>query len=352
MIAGDALTNLRPAPPRAVFPFLTPPVRAALQYIAFVYGGQIWRVPAGGGEALPLTSALFYATQPVWSADSRLIAFASMRHGNADVFVMPAAGGDIRRLTFHSGKDTPYAFSPDGVAVYFGSARLGDAKEALGGYSLGGAGQLYSVPVAGGRERLMIPLQALDVAPSPDGRTLLYTSRPSQENEWRKHAVSEAARDIWAFDTTNATHRQITTFRGEDRDALWSADGKTVYYLSERSGSFNVRRQPFDGGGEPVQVTFHKNHPVRFLSRTDNDDMVYGYDGEIWKLPKSAKEPTPVKVRIAQGTMLAGAFYAKVNDAATEDATASLGVYYDHTFTGAGDADHQCSEVWPGGPRR
>ena len=35
------------------------------QHIAFVYGGQIWRVPAGGGEALPLTSALFYATQPV-----------------------------------------------------------------------------------------------------------------------------------------------------------------------------------------------------------------------------------------------------------------------------------------------
>ena len=40
------------------------------QHIAFVYGGQIWRMSAGGGEALPLTSALFYATQPVWSADS------------------------------------------------------------------------------------------------------------------------------------------------------------------------------------------------------------------------------------------------------------------------------------------
>jgi len=98
------------------------------QSIAFVYGGQIWRVPAGGGEALPLTSALFYATQPVWSADSRKIAFASMRHGNADVFVMPARGGDIQRLTFHSSNDVPYAFSPDGAAVYFGSVRLGDGS--------------------------------------------------------------------------------------------------------------------------------------------------------------------------------------------------------------------------------
>ena len=295
------------------------------QSIAFVYGGQIWRVPAGGGEALPLTSALFYATQPVWSADSRKIAFASMRHGNADVFVMPARGGDIQRLTFHSSNDVPYAFSPDGAAVYFGSVRLGDAQEAFGGYSLGGAGQLYSVPVAGGRERLVIPLQALDVAPSPDGRTLLYTNRPSQENEWRKHAVSEAARDIWAFDTKDATHRQITTFRGEDRDALWSADGKSIYYLSEQSGSFNVWRRPFAGEGEPVQVTFHQHHPVRFLSRTNQDDLVYGYDGEIWKLPKGAKEPARVKVRIAQGSLLAGAFYAKVNDAATEIASSPDG---------------------------
>lgn len=295
------------------------------QYIAFVYGGQIWRVPAGGGEALPLTSALFYATQPVWSADSSQIAFASTRHGNADVFVMPARGGDIQRLTFHSSNDAPYAFSPDGQSVYFGSVRLGDAQEAFGGYSLGGASQLYSVPVGGGRERLVIPLQALDVAPSPDGRTLLYTNRPSQENEWRKHAVSEAARDIWAFDTKDATHRQITTFRGEDRDALWSADGKTVYYLSERSGSFNIWRQPFDGEGEPVQVTFHQNHPVRFLSRTDTDDLVYGYDGEIWKLAKGAKEPARVEVRIAQGSLLAGTFYAKVNDAATEIAASPDG---------------------------
>ena len=295
------------------------------QHIAFVYGGQIWRVPASGGEALPLTSALFYATQPVWSADSRKIAFASMRHGNADVFVMPARGGDIQRLTFHSSNDTPYAFSPDGASVYFGSVRLGDAQEAFGGYSLGGAGQLYSVPVAGGRERLVIPLQALDVAPSPDGRTLLYTNRPSQENEWRKHAVSEAARDIWAFDTKDATHRQITTFRGEDRDALWSADGKSIYYLSEQSGSFNVWRRPFTGKEEPVQVTFHKNHPVRFLSRTDQDDLVYGYDGEIWTLAKGAKEPARIEVQIAQGAMLAGSFYAKVNDAATEIAASPDG---------------------------
>ncbi|MFZ1830933.1 MAG: hypothetical protein WAW42_19655 [Candidatus Competibacteraceae bacterium] len=139
------------------------------QHIAFVYGGQLWRVPAAGGEALPLTSAEFIASNPVWSPDSRSIVFSANRHGNADVFIMPAKGGEIRRLTTHSQADTPQAFTPDGKSVYFGSVRLDDAKKAHGGYNLGEARQLYSVPVAGGREQLVIPLQALDVAPTRRG---------------------------------------------------------------------------------------------------------------------------------------------------------------------------------------
>jgi tricorn protease len=88
------------------------------QHIAFVYGGQLWRVPAGGGEALPLTSAEFIASNPVWSPDSRSIVFSANRHGNADVFIMPAKGGEIRRLTTHSQADMPQAFTPDGKSVY------------------------------------------------------------------------------------------------------------------------------------------------------------------------------------------------------------------------------------------
>ncbi len=295
------------------------------QHIAFVYGGQLWRVPAGGGEALPLTSALFSASTPVWSPDGQRIAFSATRHGNADVFIMPAAGGDIRRLTTHSAADTPYAFSPDGKAVYFGSMRLGDPKVAFGGQLMGASIQLYSIPAAGGRERLVIPVPALDASPSPDGRFILYTNLSSSENEWRKHAVSEATRDIWVYDTQNGAHRPLTTWRGEDRDAVWSADGKSIYWLSERSGSFNVWKQAVEGEAKPAQVTFHTTHPVRFLSRTNQNDLVYGYDGEIWKLAHDAKEPRRVEVRISQGSLLGGSFFAKMNEEVSELAASADG---------------------------
>lgn len=329
LVAGLLLATL-PAPLPAQSPerplwLRQPAVSPDGKYIAFVHGGQLWRVPSGGGEAVSLTSARFAASAPVWSPDSQQIAFSSDRHGNADVFVMPAAGGEARRLTTHSMPDQPTAFSADGKWVYFQSTRLGDARTAYGGALMGGSTQLYAVPAAGGREKLVIPIPALQARPSPDGRYLVYTSLNAPENEWRKHAVSEAARDLWIFDTKDNSYRQFTNWRGEDRDGWFSADGKTIYWLSERSGSFNVWRQAASGEGQPEQLTQHQKHPVRFLSRTAKDDLVYGFDGEIWKLAVGTREPQRVEIRISQGNQLGGTFFVQLKDEITEMVTSRDG---------------------------
>src|ERR1700730_3958261 len=73
------------------------------QTILFSYKGDIYKVPAAGGTAVPLTISESYEFAPVWSHDGGWIAFASDRYGNFDVFIMPASGGGRRRLTFHSG---------------------------------------------------------------------------------------------------------------------------------------------------------------------------------------------------------------------------------------------------------
>ena len=59
--------------------------------IAFGYRGDIYLVPAKGGQAAPLTIHDAHDFMPVWSHDGKQIAFASDRHGNFDVFVNGAA---------------------------------------------------------------------------------------------------------------------------------------------------------------------------------------------------------------------------------------------------------------------
>jgi len=251
------------------YPAISPDGR----WIAFSYRGDLWRVAAGGGEARPLTSHVGYERSPVWSPDSRRIAFASDRHGNFDVFVMDRDGGAATRLTFHSANDTPSAFSRDQGRVIFSSRRR-DAPEA----SIGPAwvGELYAIPVDGGRPKQLLTTPAERARFSPDGGRMVYQDWKGWENYWRKHHVSAVTRDIWVYDRASKTHTRMTRWRGEDRDPVWVTDG--IFFLSERGGSFNVYKL----AEPPVQVTKHARHPVRFLSAADDGTLCYAYNGELW----------------------------------------------------------------------
>ena len=91
--------------------------------IAFGYKGDIYVVDATGGNAQPLTIHEAQDMLPVWSHDSKTIAFASDRYGNFDVYTVPAIGGTASRITFNSANDYPFDFSKDDKKIIFGSSR-------------------------------------------------------------------------------------------------------------------------------------------------------------------------------------------------------------------------------------
>src|SRR5690606_15163813 len=68
--------------------------------IAFVSGGDIWSVPASGGEARLLVSHPATESRPLFSPDGRFLAFVSDRTGNGDIYVLELATGEVRRLTY------------------------------------------------------------------------------------------------------------------------------------------------------------------------------------------------------------------------------------------------------------
>ena len=109
-IAAAAGVAAAPASPEWLrYPSISPDGKT----IVFTYKGDLYRVPAAGGTAAPLTLHEAHDFMPVWSHDGKWVAFASDRFGNFDVFVMPAEGGEVRRLTYHSAAEYPYAFSND-----------------------------------------------------------------------------------------------------------------------------------------------------------------------------------------------------------------------------------------------
>ena len=91
--------------------------------IAFCYQGDLWVVPAEGGEARRLTAHPAIESYPLWSPDGNWIAFTSDRNGNDDVFALPLNGGALRQLTFDSDSEYVSDWAEDGSAVIVHSRR-------------------------------------------------------------------------------------------------------------------------------------------------------------------------------------------------------------------------------------
>jgi len=319
LFAVCATAAAQTAPSWLRYPVISPDGKT----IVFTYKGDLYRVPSGGGTAVPLTLHEAHDYMPVWSHDGKTIAFASDRFGNFDIFVMPAAGGQPRRLTFHSASELPFSFSPDDKDVLFGAARSDTAANRL--FPTGSQPELYKVPVAGGRAVQILATPAEDARYSRDGRFLIYHDKKGGENEWRKHHTSAIARDIWVYDTQSARHHKITTFAGEDRSPVYTDDEKAFYYLSEESGSFNVHRMGA-GGGASTQVTRFKTHPVRFLSLAADGTLCFGYDGAIYTQPPAAgASPRLVPVALASDSRANNEIVVPVSGGAREFAVSPNG---------------------------
>jgi tricorn protease len=263
--------------------------------IAFTYKGDLYKVSSTGGTAQQLTFHEAHDFMPSWSKDGKQISFASDRYGNFDVFIMDANGGQAKRLTYHSVDEFPFSFTSDNKSVLFGGVRQDDVIHRQ--YPTASQPELYSVPTKGGRIEQEFTIPAEYVQSSRDGMKMIYHDKKGGENEWRKHHKSSVARAIWIYDKKTNKHQQLSTFYGENRNPVFADQEKTIYYLSEESGNFNVHKMPVSEKGKSTQITNFKKFPVRFLSSSNNGLLSFGYDGELY-IMQSGGQPKKVDVII------------------------------------------------------
>ena len=259
------------------------------QTIAFSYKGDVFTVPASGGQARQLTSNAAYDSYPIWSPDGKKIAFASSREGSLDIFVMDKFGGEPKRLTTRSTNETPIAWR-DNEHILFSAAIMPTAKSIF--FASSQFPQVYEVNLKGDRPKLFSVVNMEDLSINQKGE-ILYHDKKGYEDAFRKHHRSPITRDIWL--NQNGKFTKLTTFNGEDRTPRWAPDGESFYYLSEEDGTFNVYKRGVKSANK-TQITHHTKHPVRYLSVAQNGRICYSYDGEIYTQMGSA---APQKVNVS-----------------------------------------------------
>lgn len=260
--------------------------------IAFCYKGDIFLVNSEGGRATQLTTHPAYDSRPVWSPDNKTLAFVSARDGAMDLFTIAVTGGTPTRLTNFSGASAvPECFTPDGKKIIYRSKILPDRQYGQFPFE----SQLWSIPVSGGRPEQFLTFSAYSLCFNKAGNKIFYHDQKGFEDEWRKHHTSSVCRDIWMHDLQTGKFTNLTCKEVEDRYPVLSADDKTLYFLSERFGDFNVCSMSIDAPEKITQLTHFKKHPVRFLTRSNEDLLCFFFDGEIYTMKPGG---SPQKVNI------------------------------------------------------
>ena len=263
--------------------------------VVFVYAGDLWMASTEGGSATRLTAHPGLEVFPKFSPDGQWVAFTGQYDGDEQVYVVPAAGGVPRQLTWYPARgplaprwgydNQVYDWAPDGRAVLFRSLRystdLSDSR-------------LFLVSIEGG---LPTPLPMPESGAgdlSPDGTRVVYSPLFRDFRTWKRYEGGWA-QELYVFDRETHNVEQVTDHPRADRDPMWIEN--SIYFTSDRDGTLNL--YGFDlGTRETTQLTTSDRWDVRWPGDDGRNQIVYELNGELQLFTLDEGESRPIVIMV------------------------------------------------------
>jgi Tol biopolymer transport system component len=172
---------------------------------------DLYVIPAGGGQERRLTRDRAEDTLARWTPDGRRILFTSKRTGNYQLFEVPASGGAPRRVRHNAATEYQADTAPDGRSIAFISNLDGPERLLVQNLETGAVREL----VRHGRDTIFGNPDW-----SPDGRFITYSSN------------FRIGHQIYVVEVATGKERRISGLTTGGCEAQFSPDGKKVVYVS------------------------------------------------------------------------------------------------------------------------
>ncbi|MEP1449018.1 MAG: PDZ domain-containing protein [Paraglaciecola sp.] len=253
-------------------------------HIVFVHAADIWITDLSGKNTKRLTSTAAVESHPHFSPDGKTIAFSSNRSGTDSVYVMPTAGGQATRLSWHASGGSVRGWTPDGQKILFASGRDTAPRP---------INRLWTIPVNGGSAGLVLNQWAYNGAYSGDGKKMVIDRMSRWDGEWRNYRGGQNT-PLVVIDLDTLKETMIDSDSTIDIEPVWVND--TVYFLSDRDWvsnvwSYSVKRKRLK------QITEFKNADVKQLS-TNGKQLVLEQNGDLFTFDLASKQLQKLSINL------------------------------------------------------
>ena len=271
--------------------------------IAFVHGGDIWVVPARGGEARLLVAHAANDSRPIYSPDGARVAFISNRSGSPDVWVLTLADASLRRLTFDDGNEQLDGWSRDGRWVYY-STTAHDISSMSDVYRVRSEG---GTPMPVAADRYASEFMA---APAPNGDAVAIVGRGFALSQWWRKGHSHLDEsELWVVraDGSNAPRYEQIAQRGAKQQwPMWGAgaNATSLYFVSDRSGAQNLWMKPAQGTAQPL-TTFRDGRVMWPTMASNGNTIAFERDFGIWTYDVASRSAREVPITV-KGVAIGG----------------------------------------------
>jgi Tol biopolymer transport system component len=215
--------------------------------LAFVSDGGLWMLPLHGkvnpdiaGEPVRLADVPDIwdnGSLMAWSADGKWIAVNSMAEDEASVYMVPASGGEPRRVDLpdRGGHAWSYrlSLSPDGGTLAFSALELGTREEVPESHSR----YIYTIPTAGGEPVRVSSGWGRLPSFSPDGKHIAYVGYRERADRSENAEHSGYDGDLWIVSPTGGNPMRLASVDGRLRGPAWSPDGAYIAAHYEPGGT-------------------------------------------------------------------------------------------------------------------
>jgi len=264
------------------------------QTVVFSFEGDLWKAAVKDGQATRLTAMQGYETNPKISPDGKWIAFTGRQFGNADVFIMPLAGGEIKQLTFHSGNDDVNSWSWDSQKIYFTSTRTGQ----ISGYTVGING---GTPQRLFGDHFFLYDHGLFEHPS-SGEIFFNDTWESSNQIARKRYKGPFNPDIQSYNIKTKQYKKYTDWEGKDFATTIDKHGNIYFISDEANGEYNL--YTFDKDKKKTGLTKFNTSIKTPGVNANGGKIVFEKDYQLWLYDVAGKKSEKLEINLLRNNIL------------------------------------------------